>query len=240
MERRNFIVATAGAGIAAGANAATSMNTATDANAAPDPNQINPPLDPRQLLRVTDPGEMRGEMLYRDLGDTGEKVSALGLGGSHIGKPPVDEPMAIRLIQAAIDRGLTFMDNSWDYNDGQSELRMGKALAQSGYRKKAFVMTKLDGSHQRGRHRPVERVVEAPAYRPRRPDPAPRSDPLRRPRPHLLEGRIDGGTARGEKRPARSATSVSPVIRIHASTSTCSPKRRNTAFISTRCRCRST
>jgi len=97
------------------------------------------------VLRVTDPGELRGDMLYRELGSTGEKVSALGLGGSHIGKPPVDEALAIRLIQAAIDRGLTFMDNSWDYNDGQSELRMGKALAQSGYRKKAFVMTKLDG-----------------------------------------------------------------------------------------------
>lgn len=144
MERRNFIVATAGAGLAAsttGANAAA----APGANATPNPNQINPPLDQRNLLRVTDPGEMRGDMLYRELGSTGEKVSALGLGGSHIGKPPVDEALAIRLIQAAIDRGLTFMDNSWDYNDGQSELRMGKALAQSGYRKKAFVMTKLDG-----------------------------------------------------------------------------------------------
>jgi uncharacterized protein len=88
---------------------------------------------------------MRGEMLYRKLGSTGESVSAIGLGGSHIGKPTVTEAEANRLIHQAIDRGLTFMDNSWDYNEGQSEMRMGNALAESGYRDKAFLMTKIDG-----------------------------------------------------------------------------------------------
>jgi aryl-alcohol dehydrogenase-like predicted oxidoreductase len=81
-------------------------------------------------------------MPYRPLGRTGEKVSALGLGGAHIGKP--DEAEAVRIIRAAIDGGITFMDNSWDYNGGASEVRMGKAL-KDGYREKAFLMTKIDG-----------------------------------------------------------------------------------------------
>lgn len=87
--------------------------------------------------------EKKGEMLYRDLGTTGVKVSAIGLGGSHIGKPK-DEQESTRIMRTAIDRGLTFFDNCWDYNDGQSEIRMGKAL-RDGYRDKAFLMTKIDG-----------------------------------------------------------------------------------------------
>jgi aryl-alcohol dehydrogenase-like predicted oxidoreductase len=84
-------------------------------------------------------------MSYRTLGGTGEKVSAIGLGGSHVGKPEkLSEQETIRIIRTALDRGLNFLDNSWDYNDGQSELRMGKAL-RDGYREKAFVMTKSDG-----------------------------------------------------------------------------------------------
>ncbi len=85
-----------------------------------------------------------GSMPLRDLGRTGQKVSCLGLGGAHIGKPKVSEEESIRLIRQALDRGMNFMDNSWDYNDGQSEIRMGKAL-QDGYRAKAFLMTKFDG-----------------------------------------------------------------------------------------------
>jgi predicted aldo/keto reductase-like oxidoreductase len=84
-------------------------------------------------------------MPYRTLGRTGEKVSAIGLGGSHVGKPEkLSEDETIKIVRAALDRGLNFMDNSWDYNDGQSELRMGKAL-RDGYRQKAFLMTKIDG-----------------------------------------------------------------------------------------------
>jgi predicted aldo/keto reductase-like oxidoreductase len=81
---------------------------------------------------------------YRTLGQTGEKVSLIGLGGYHVGKPKVAEPEAIRLIRSFLDQGLNFLDNSWDYNDGQSEIRMGKAL-RDGYRQKAFLMTKVDG-----------------------------------------------------------------------------------------------
>jgi predicted aldo/keto reductase-like oxidoreductase len=83
-------------------------------------------------------------MPRRTLGRTGEKVSCIGLGGSHIGKAKLSDDEAVRLIRQALDRGLNFMDNSWDYNEGKSEIRMGKAL-QDGYRQKAFLMTKFDG-----------------------------------------------------------------------------------------------
>ena len=83
-------------------------------------------------------------MMYRTLGRTGERVSAIGLGGYHIGKPSLSEQDSIQLIRQAVDRGITFMDNCWDYNDGVSEVRMGKALA-GGYRNKVFLMTKIDG-----------------------------------------------------------------------------------------------
>jgi aryl-alcohol dehydrogenase-like predicted oxidoreductase len=83
-------------------------------------------------------------MPTRTLGRTGEQVSAIGLGGWHLALQHVDEALAIRLVHAAIDRGITFMDNCWDYNDGDSERRMGKALAD-GRRERVFLMTKIDG-----------------------------------------------------------------------------------------------
>lgn len=83
-------------------------------------------------------------MLYRTLGRTGEKVSAIGVGGWHIGLKAVDEPLSIRIIRTAVDRGINFMDNCWDYNEGASEIRMGKAL-RDGYRDRVFLMTKIDG-----------------------------------------------------------------------------------------------
>ncbi|MEO7731256.1 MAG: aldo/keto reductase [Kofleriaceae bacterium] len=84
-------------------------------------------------------------MLYRTLGRTGEKVSLIGLGGAHLSRKPLDEKAAGKLIHAALDRGINFLDNCWDYGHGNSEKWMGTALAQGGYRKKAFLMTKLDG-----------------------------------------------------------------------------------------------
>jgi predicted aldo/keto reductase-like oxidoreductase len=86
----------------------------------------------------------RSGMPYRVLGRTGEQVSAIGLGGWHLALPHVDEALSLRIIRTAIDRGINFMDNSWDYNEGQSELRMGKAL-RDGYRERVFLMTKIDG-----------------------------------------------------------------------------------------------
>ena len=73
------------------------------------------------------------EMPYRVLGRTGERVSCIGVGGWHLGLKHVDESLATRIVRTAIDRGINFLDNSWDYNDGASELRMGKAL-RDGYR----------------------------------------------------------------------------------------------------------
>jgi len=87
-------------------------------------------------------GETRDGVIYRNLGSTGERVSAIGLGGYHIGVPSEQE--GIRIIRTALDRGITFLDNSWDYHDGESEVRMGKAL-RDGYRKRAFLMTKYNG-----------------------------------------------------------------------------------------------
>ena len=95
------------------------------------------------------------EMQYRDLGTTGEKVSAIGLGGWHIGLPRVDEQTAFRMVRSALDRGINFLDNCWDYNDGLSELRMGKAL-KDGYREKAFLMTKIDGRTKKEAAKQIE------------------------------------------------------------------------------------
>lgn len=87
-------------------------------------------------------------MIYRKLGKTGEAVSAIGVGGWHLGLPKVDEQTALRIVRSALDQGINFLDNSWDYNGGESERRMGKALA-GGYRDKAFLMTKIDGRSKR-------------------------------------------------------------------------------------------
>lgn len=99
-------------------------------------------LGPR--VRAAAPAvEPRGGIPYRTLGRTGEKVSLIGLGGAHIGMQK-DENESIAIVRKAIDSGINFLDNCWDYNGGASEERMGKAL-RDGYRKKAFLMTKLDG-----------------------------------------------------------------------------------------------
>lgn len=128
MQRRTFL----SAAVAAGAAPAVAAPVAPAAPAA----------DP--LPRFDPAGEVvRGDMRFRRLGATGELVSCVGLGGHHIGQIK-DEAESVRLIRAAVDAGVNFLDNCWDYHDGLSELRMGKAL-QDGYRRKAFLMTKIDG-----------------------------------------------------------------------------------------------
>ncbi len=94
------------------------------------------------------------EMQYRTLGRTGEKVSIVGLGGAHIGYR-VDEAEGVRLIRAAIDNGINFMDNCWDYAEGVAESRMGKAL-RDGYRQKVFLMTKIDGRDDKTAARQID------------------------------------------------------------------------------------
>jgi aryl-alcohol dehydrogenase-like predicted oxidoreductase len=92
-----------------------------------------------------DTGEEKNGIPYRVLGHTGEKLSCIGMGGFHLGKKEVEESVAIKLMHSGIDQGINFLDNSWDYNKGESEIRMGKALQQGGYRQRAFLMTKIDG-----------------------------------------------------------------------------------------------
>jgi predicted aldo/keto reductase-like oxidoreductase len=139
MERRNFLqsAAVVGVGLAASSNAPAAVNAVTLPNIQPS--------DPADLPFVSDPGERRGDMLYRQFGRAKEKISAIGMGGFHLGKSAVSDDEAIRLIHQGIDRGITFMDNCWDYNEGRSELRMGEALSQGGYRDKVFLMSKMDG-----------------------------------------------------------------------------------------------
>lgn len=99
------------------------------------------------------------EMLYRELGSTGEQVSAIGLGGWHLSLKHVDEELAIRLVRTAVDRGITFMDNCWDYNNGVSEIRMGKAL-RDGYRDKVFLMTKIDGRSKKEAAKQIDESLQ--------------------------------------------------------------------------------
>jgi uncharacterized protein len=96
------------------------------------------------LFAATPSAPSKDDVARRTLGRTGAQVSIVGIGGYHLGKSGVSEEEAIRIIRTALDSGINFLDNCWDYNDGVSEQRMGKALA-GGYRQKAFLMTKLDG-----------------------------------------------------------------------------------------------
>jgi aryl-alcohol dehydrogenase-like predicted oxidoreductase len=98
--------------------------------------------------------DTKSEVPRRPLGRTGEKVSMVGLGGYHIGSQK-DEQESIRIIRTALDSGINFLDNCWDYNGGESEVRMGKAL-RDGYRQRAFVMTKIDGRTKKAAAQQIE------------------------------------------------------------------------------------
>src|SRR6266850_2951609 len=98
-------------------------------------------------------------MIYRQLGSTGEKVSAIGLGGWHLGLKQVEEPLSIQIVRTAIDRGINCLDNCWDYHEGISEIRMGKALRE-GYREKAFLMTKIDGRSKKEAARQLDESLQ--------------------------------------------------------------------------------
>jgi len=102
---------------------------------------------------------LSSQVLHRTLGRTGERVSAVGLGGFHIGKPELSESESIRIIRTALDQGMNFLDNCWDYNEGQSEIRMGKAL-RDGYRRRAFLMTKIDGRDKKSAARQIDESLQ--------------------------------------------------------------------------------
>ncbi len=129
MERRDFLKTATAAGMAA---------AATGAGVAQQPGRSDHDSTNESRTHTS-------EMIYRELGTTGQKVSAIGMGGYHLAKDPKStQPEMVALVRSAIDRGISFMDNSWDYNDGISEVRLGQAL-KDGYRKKVFLMTKIDG-----------------------------------------------------------------------------------------------
>src|SRR5256712_5851304 len=98
--------------------------------------------------------DVRNGIPYRRLGRTGEMVSLIGVGGYHLGRQ-ADEQEPIRIVRTAVDNGINFLDNCWDYNGGASEIRMGKAL-RDGYREKAFVMTKIDGRTKESAARQID------------------------------------------------------------------------------------
>jgi len=102
--------------------------------------------------------ETRNGVPYRQLGRTGVMVSAIGLGGYHIGVQS-SERDSITIIRTALDSGISFLDNCWDYNHGQSEIRMGEAL-RDGYRQKAFVMTKIDGRTKQAAAQQLEQSLQ--------------------------------------------------------------------------------
>jgi aryl-alcohol dehydrogenase-like predicted oxidoreductase len=135
MDRRNFLKKASV--VAAGSVATASAQSAQSSVATRRPESPN--------------------MMYRELGRTGERVSAIGMGGFHIGKQQ-DPNQSIRLLRSAIDRGITFMDNCWDYNGGISEVRMGQAL-RDGYRQKVFLMTKIDGRDKNTAARQIEQSL---------------------------------------------------------------------------------
>ena len=143
MKRRQFLTSAAAAAVLSSKSVAWARGQAMQASQ--PMTESSSEAAASRIPRVSTAGTMRGEMLYRDLGSTGVQVSVIGLGGSHLGQASVTEDEAVRLIHEGLDRGINFLDNSWDYNEGRSEERVGKALSQGVYRQKAFVMTKIDG-----------------------------------------------------------------------------------------------
>jgi predicted aldo/keto reductase-like oxidoreductase len=103
----------------------------------------------------TPAAEAKGDVPRRTLGRAGEKISSVGIGGYHLGKPDLQESESIRIIRTALDEGINFLDNCWDYNAGESEIRMGKAL-RDGYRQRAFLMTKIDGRNKKSAAQQIE------------------------------------------------------------------------------------
>ncbi len=138
ISRRDLLKTASVAGLAAGIAASDDFLPPLLAQTSPNSNDLA-----QMSTSTPSPPTRNGDMIYRTLGSTGQKVSAIGLGGFHIGTLK-EEQESIKLIRSAIDRGINFMDNCWDYHNGRSHRWMGNAL-KDGYRDKVFLMTKIDG-----------------------------------------------------------------------------------------------
>ena len=148
MERRSFIKATAIGLAAVGVAPAAFAQIETSQGGAVKP--TGP---------VTSKIPQHADMKYRPLGQTGEMVSLIGVGGFHLAKPGgATNAEAIRIVHAAIDNGINFCDNSWDYNGGESEVRLGRAL-ERGWRDRVFLMTKIDGRTEKAAMRQLEQSL---------------------------------------------------------------------------------
>ncbi len=147
--RRDFIAI--GAGMAAGAALGI---RAGDSEAAEVPKTPQPGAPRPQDVKLP----AGGKMPMRRLGRTGVQVSLLGLGGFHLGLN--DEATATRIVHTAVDHGVTFMDNCWDYNDGNSQTWMGRAL-RDGYRQRVFLMTKIDGRTRTAAAAQIDQCLKA-------------------------------------------------------------------------------
>lgn len=157
--RRSFLKASTAVAASLAAAPALTRAEGSDTDTAKKAEAVNTQISaPGDLPLLNGPmhGEVRkGDMIYRPLGTTGEMVSFVGMGGFHLGKTST-EAECIKLIHAAIDGGITFMDNSWDYNLGTSELRAGKAYKENNSRDKVFQMTKIDGRTKKSAMRQIE------------------------------------------------------------------------------------
>ena len=139
------------------------MGACKPGGSADKPDDTKPPSKPqpgapKEGEVALDASKATAEMPKRKLGATGVEVSMVGLGGFHIGMQK-DEQDSIRIIRSALDRGINFLDNCWDYNEGKSEERAGKALKE-GYRDKAFLMTKLDGRTKKAATEQLEQSLK--------------------------------------------------------------------------------
>jgi predicted aldo/keto reductase-like oxidoreductase len=139
LTRRNFLKA---------AIASTIMGPLAALDGCSPKNEYSAPSAGQGLGFAAPSVDVVNGMPYRLLGKTGAKVSLLGVGGFHIGKGSSPQE-AIALIRTALDEGVNFLDNAWEYHSGQSEERMGKALRE-GYREKAFLMTKVCARDEKG------------------------------------------------------------------------------------------
>ncbi len=136
MERREFVKAAALGAAAAAVGAAAPADLVGQTRQGGQVKPTGP---------VTSKIAQHPDMKYRPLGSTGEWVSLVGMGGFHLAKPGgTNAEGAVRIVHAGLDAGINFCDNCWDYNGGESEIRLGRALA-GGWRNRAFLMTKLDG-----------------------------------------------------------------------------------------------